>query len=543
MLPEAGWPPAATGKHLADTPTMSSGFDARRFFSYLFIFAIALVFILQFGPGSRGCNAPLTTTVRDVAARVNGKEISLAEFRRAYGQQLEALRMRGGGDLPEALARQFGIPGRVLDQLISTELLEQAAEAHGITVSDTELLDAIRKNPNFQKDGQFDPETYNQVLQTYVRKSAPDFEAMLRRSMAAQRLLAMVADTAEVSEDELRARFQREGDTVSLSLVKFDPAAYATKIKAPTPTEVAAWEKAHPKEIAAYYESNKRTYSKGEQVRLRHILVRMNRNPTEEEKVKGHDRAMELRKQIQGGKDFAEVAKESSDDPGSKAQGGELGWNERSAFVPSFAQAAFNLKIGEVSEPVITPFGWHLLLVEEKKPPEEKPLASVSGEIAQVLLKKERASALAAADAKKAAAALQKGVSLATQFPDKKDKDAQSVDPGDRPRAIDTGSFPKSASTIPRLGAAPELQAAAFAKDGTGPLPGTFRSGDAWVVAEVTARQKADDATFQAKKAELREEALRQRQAELQESYLESLKKSAKIVRNEELIAPTAAEG
>ena len=522
---------------------MTSGFDARRFFSYLFIFAIALVFILQFGPGSRGCNAPLTPSVKDAAARVNGQEISLAEFRRAYGQRLEALRMRGGGDLPEALARQFGIPGRVLDELITTELLEQAAEAHGITVSDTELLDAIRKDPSFQKDGQFDPQTYSEVLQAYAKKTAPDYEAGLRRRLAAQRLLGMVAQTAEVSEDELRARFQREGDTVSLSLVKFDPAAYAAKIKAPTPAEVTAWEKSHTKEIAAYYEANKRTYSKGEQVRLRHILVRMNRNPSEDEKVKAHDRALELRKQIQGGKAFADVAKEASDDPGSKMQGGELGWNERSAFVPSFAQAAFNLKIGELSEPVITPFGWHLLLVEEKKPPEEKPLASVSAEIAQVLLRKERASALAEADAKKAAAALQKGVSLATQFPDKKDKDAQSVDPGDAPRAIDTGAFPKSSATIPRLGASPELQAAAFAKDGPALLPGTYRSGDAWVVAEVTARQKADDANFQAKKGELREEAMRQRQVEIQESYLESLKKSAKIVKNEELIAPTSAEG
>ena len=152
---------------------MSSGFDARRFFSYLFIFAIALVFILQFGPGSRGCNAPLTPSVKDAAARVNGTEISLTEFRRAYSQRLEALRMRGG-DIPEALARQFGIPGRVLDELITTELLEQAAEAHGITVSDTDLLEAIRKDPSFQKDGQFDPETYTQVLQSYARKTAPD---------------------------------------------------------------------------------------------------------------------------------------------------------------------------------------------------------------------------------------------------------------------------------------------------------------------------------------------------------------------------------
>src|SRR5262249_23878029 len=145
--------------------------------------------------------------------------------------------------------------------------------------------------------------------------------------------------------------------------------------------------------------------------------------------------------------------------------------------------------------------------------------------------------------AKKAAASLQKGISLAIQFPDKKDADAQSVEPGDRPQAIDTGAFPRSASTIPRLGTAPELHAAAFAKDGPGPLPGTFRSGDACVAAEVTARQKADDATFLAKKGELRDEAIRQRQVEIQETYLESLRKKATIVNNEELIAPTAAEG
>jgi len=519
---------------------MSSGFDARRFFSYLFIFAIALVFILQFGPGSRGCNAPLTPSVKDAAARVNGQEISLTEFRRAYGLRLEALRQRGGGDLPEALARQFGIPGRVLDELITTELLEQAAEAHGITVSDADLLEFLRKDPSFQKNGQFDPETYTQVLQTYLRKNAPDYEAGLRRRLAAGRLLAMVSDTVEVSEDEVRARFQREGDAVSLSLVKFDPAAYAGKVKAPTPAEVGAWEKAHAPEIAAYYEANKRTYSKGEQVRVRHILVRMGRNPTEDEKAKAHARALELRKQIQDGKDFALVAKESSDDPGSKPQGGELGWNERSSFVPAFAQAAFNLKVGELSEPVLTPFGWHLLQVEEKKPAEEKPLAAVSGEIAQVLVKRQRAAALAEADAKKAALALQKGTSLATQFPDQKDKDAQSVDPGDHPRAIDTGSFPRTAPSIPRLGPAPDLQAAAFGVDRPGPLPGTYRSGDAFVVAEVTARQKADDAHYQAKKAELRQDALRQRQAELQESYVAALKKSATIVKNEELIAPTA---
>jgi peptidyl-prolyl cis-trans isomerase D len=522
---------------------MTSGFDARKFFSYLFIFAIALVFILQFGPGSRGCNAPLTPSVKDAAARVNGQEISLTDFRRAYALRLDALRQRGGGDLPEALARQFGIPGRVLDELITAELLQQAAEAHGITVSDADLLDYLRKDPSFQKDGQFDQETYTQVLQTYLKKTPPDYEAGLRRRLAAGRLMALVSDTAEVSDDEVRARFLREGDTVSLSVVRFDPAAYASKIKQPTAVEVAAWEKAHAPEIASYFEANKRAYSKGEQVRVRHILVRMGRNPSEEEKATAHDKAMALRKEIQGGKDFGQVARESSDDPGSKGQGGELGWNERGTFVPAFAQAAFNLPIGELSEPVLTPFGWHLIQVEEKKPAEEKPLASVSNEIAQLLLKRQRAAALAEADAKKAAAALQKGTSLATQFPDKKEGDASSVEPGERPRAVDTGSFARTATAIPRIGPAPDLQAAAFGADKPGPLPGVFKAGDSFVVAEVTAREKADEAAWQAKRTELREDALRQRQAELAESYIAALKKQATIVKNEELIAPTAAEG
>ena len=524
---------------------MSSGFDARRFFSYLFIIAIALVFILQFGPGSRGCNAPLAPTVRDAAARVNGEEISLTDFRRAYALRLDALRQRGGGDLPEALARQFGIPNRVLDELINAELLQQAAEKHGITVSDTDLLDYLRRDPSFQKDGRFDPETYTQVLQTYLRKTAPDYEAGLRRRLAAGRLLALVSDTAEVSDDELRARYLREGDVVSLSVVRFDPAAYAGKIKPPTAGEVSAWEKTHAPDIAAYYEANKRTYSKGEQVRVRHILVRMGRDPSDGEKTAAHDKALALRKQIQDGKDFAEVARESSDDPGSKAQGGELGWNERSTFVPAFAQAAFNLKVGELSEPVLTPFGWHLLQVEEKKPAEEKPLASVSNDIAQILVKRQRASALAEADAKRAAVALQKGTSLATQFPDKKDADAQSVEAGEKPRAVDTGTFARNAASIPRLGPAPDLQSAAFAASRPGPLPGTFKAGEAFVVAEVTVREIADDASYQAKRAALREEALRQRQAEVQESYVGALRKQATIVKNEDLIGPgaPAAEG
>ena len=521
---------------------MRSGFDARRFFSYFFILAIALVFILQFGPGSRGCNAPLTPSLKDAAAKVNGKEISIREFRHAYAQQLEMLRQRGMGD--EAMARQFGIPGRVLDQLITTELAKQAAEREGIAVSNAELLEQLLKDPSFQKDGAFDHEVYAQVVRSMGWGAPEDYEEDLRRRMAAGRLLNLVAETAAVSDEELRARFQREGDTVALSLVRFDPTAYATKIKAPTPAEVTAWEKAHGPEIAAYYQENKRNYSKGEQVRARHILIKLPRTATDADKKAGFERATELRKEILGGKDFAEVARTTSDDPGSKAQGGELGWNEKSAWVPAFSQAAFNLPIGEVSEPVLSPFGFHLIQVEEKKPAEEKPVSAVSGEIAQILVRRDRARALAEADAKKALAALQKGTSLATQFPEKKEEDDDTpAAPGEHPRAVDTGSFLRSATSIPKLGPAPDLQAAAFGADGPGPLPGLYPAGQALVVAEVTAREKVNDATFAAKKDPLKEQVLRERQADLQQSYLAALRKTATVLRNEELVGPAAPAG
>ena len=187
--------------------------------------------------------------------------------------------------------------------------------------------------------------------------------------------------------------------------------------------------------------------------------------------------------------------------------------------MPAFAQAAFNLKIGELSEPVITPFGWHLLQVEEKKPAEEKPLASVSGEIAQMLVRKERASALAEADAKKAAAALQKGTSLATQYPDKKDEGrrvrrAREIGRGRstpaasrRPRRPSRGSAPPPSCRPPPSARRPRAAPRHL------PLP----ARPSWWPRSPSGRRPTD-ASFQAKKAELRDEALRQRQAEVQES-------------------------
>ena len=508
-----------------------SAFEPRRLFSFLFVLAIAVVFVLQFGPGSRGCDAPLTPSVSTSAALVNGKEIPLREFQRAYALRLQAYRSQR--DLPEAFAQR--IAAGTLDELVSFELLSQAAEAAGIGISDDELLEILHKNKEFQKDGVFDLERYEQVLRDYYTKSATDFEAELRRRLAAVRLLEMVEATAQVSDDEVHARFLKDGDTVALTLVRFLPAMFAEGAKPPTPADVAAFETVESARVKAYYTENPAAYRSGEKVHARHLLVQVPKAASATDVADAKARAEAYRKQIVDGKSFAEVARANSDDPSTKADGGDLGWAERGAFVPEFTQAAFNLKVGEVSQPVKTPFGWHLILVEEKHPAVAKPLAEVSADIAALLLKRDRARALAEAQAKKTLAALLAGHSLSELHPPRKEGEG-TFEQAKKPEALDTGSFSVSRSFIPQVGPAPELLAAARAAEALGPLPSMYPVGEGLVVAQVTARERATPAAFAAKRETVRADALRAKQNELRTSYLEALKKTAKIINNQGLV-------
>jgi peptidyl-prolyl cis-trans isomerase D len=512
-----------------------SAFEPRRLFSFLFVLAIAVVFILQFGPGSRGCDAPLTPNVSTAAALVNGTEIPLREFQRAYALRLQAYRSQG--DLPEAFIQR--IAAGTLDELVSFELLSQAAEAAGVGVSDDELLEILHKNKEFQKDGAFDFERYEQVLRDYYTKSAADFEAELRRRLAAVRLLEMVESTAVVSDDEVHARFLKDGDTVALTVVRFLPSMFAEQVKSPTAAEVAAFETAQAARVQAYYTENPTAYRSGERVHARHLLVQVPKDAPTSDVAEAKARADGYRRQIADGKSFADVARANSDDASTKTEGGDLGWAERGAFVPEFSQAAFNLKVGELSLPVKTPFGWHLILVEEKQPAVAKPLAEVSSEIAGLLLRRDRARALADAEAKKALASVQAGKTLTALYPPKKEGEG-SFEQAKKPQSADTGSFSVSRGFIPQVGPAPELLAAAAAADAMGPLPSVFPAGEGFVVAQVTARERATPAAYAAKQESVRADALRAKQSELRTSYLEALKKTAKIINNQSLVGADA---
>lgn len=148
------------------------------------------------------------------------------------------------------------------------------------------------------------------------------------------------------------------------------------------------------KELQAYYEKHKDKYQEPEAVRARHILIEVPQNATKAQEKEALKKAQEIRARILKGEDFAKLAKEYSADPGTKNRGGELGFFTRGQMVKAFEEAAFSLKPGEVSQPVRTPFGYHIIQVEEVRAAKQKSFEEVKGRIKEEILAKREQEAL-----------------------------------------------------------------------------------------------------------------------------------------------------
>lgn len=517
------------------------GANPKQVVSILFIVAIAAVFALNFGPGSQGCGVRPADPSALNAASVNGKEITALEFNQQYNRRLNDFRQQGN-PIPENLARQFGIPRQVLDGLVDAELLGQAATQLGVNGSDEEVAELVVKSPDFQKDGKFDLAQYQLALRDYYRKTPGEYEDSIRRSLAAQKLLELVQGAATVSDEELKARFEKEGNKASLTFVRFLPSMFASQVALKS-AEISAWAKANTEAVKAAYEKNKPLYNQPEQVRARHILLKVAPDATDAQKSEARARAESLRKQVvDEKKDFAELATQFSEDPGSRGNGGDLGFNAAGAWVPEFSKAAFALSAGQVSEVVQSTFGFHVIKVEEKRPPQTKAFEDVEQEIARTLLTKERSAALAKAAAEGALEKAKGGQSLAEIYPPAKQDEggAMPFQVAQAPEAVDSGDFTAETLSLPRLGSAPELMKSALAAESPALLDRVFTSGDGFVVAAVTSRSRPTAEAFTEQKDSLRSDTLRARRVELRDSYLKALRANAQLSVNETLVGPAA---
>jgi peptidyl-prolyl cis-trans isomerase D len=359
-------------------------------------------------------------------------------------------------------------------------------------------------------------------------------------------MIGVVRNGAVVSDDEVRARYEKDANQAKLIFARFLPTMYADKVPAPTAAQLDEFKKAHTKEISEYYETNRFMYQQPERVKVRQILVKLPADATAQQKADAKARAEALRKElVDGNKDFATVAQERSEDPGTKGAGGDLGWVERGSLEPALANAVFALAPNTVSEPIETKLGFHVMKVEEKQAAQDKKQADAEGEIATTLYKQQQAKELAKAEAEKALAAVKGGKTIQQLFPPEKEGQPalQRFETETHPEAVETGSFTAGGESVPYLGPAPQLISAAFAAQGPQVLDQVFPVGEGFVVAQVTDRQKASAEEFTKKKDELREQARRAKQIEVEESFLKALRKQGTVENKPEAIESVTGTG
>lgn len=519
----------------------NSAEKTRRYGSYFFIAALAILFALQWGPGSQGCDKRIIDT--ETAATVNGKAIPLKDFARSYAQQSDNFRRQG---VPADLMKQFGIHKQVIDQLVNTELLSQAAEARGLTTSNEDLAKVLREAPAFQKDGKFNKESYLEYVRQVEGTTEIFFEDKLRRQLAAQKLLELVESSVAVSDEEVKAKYLKEGDTAKVTFVRFSPTMFSEKVGTPKVAEIDAWSKANEAAISDYYEHNKFTFFQAEKVKAKQILLKVAPDADAAQKAELKVRMENVRKDIvDNKKDFSELAKAVSEDLETREKGGDIGLVERLQLPGAFADALFALKPGEVTAPIETPMGWFIGTVVEKQAPVQRPLETVRKEIAAQLFVKEKSKGFAKAEAEKALAELQKGKKLTELFP--AGKAAEGGSPfafaaETRPEAKETGSFNSTADDIPLLGKEPALKKMIFDLKEAGPIGQVLTVGDTLVVAVVDERKSPSDPDFESQKGQLKIEAVKGKQFEVREGFLKSLKQIGTVVTNDSAIDKVIGE-
>ncbi|MDX1592683.1 MAG: SurA N-terminal domain-containing protein [Gammaproteobacteria bacterium] len=328
-----------------------------------------------------------------VVAKVNDREIGQREFANAYQsyrQQLQAL--LGGNFRPELLDEQT-LRREALDRLIEEIVLVDTALEHGFRVGATQLAQRITSTPEFQTAGRFDRDLYRTRL-AQVGLTPEQYEQQLRSQLLVEQLLGGLGTSSFVTEAELdealRLQLQRR-DVSYLVIPPADPASL------PEPTEAelqAFYEKrsalfAEPEQVRLdyvelsienlasaigepdratlerLYEEEKSRFAADEERRARHILLEVPADADEATREQVMARAEALREKLVEGADFAELARAESEDPGSAAEGGDLGYFGRGMMDPAFESAAFALEVDEISEPIRSAFGYHLIQVTD----------------------------------------------------------------------------------------------------------------------------------------------------------------------------------
>jgi peptidyl-prolyl cis-trans isomerase D len=364
----------------------------------LLIVAVSMVTYLIPGFGSGGGGSQ-----DQVVAEIGKEVLTVHEVQQ---RMLAAMRNKS---VPRDAAGMF--VQQMVDEMISTSALTYEARRLGLRISDAELAQAVRATiPQLFPNGQFVGTSTYAALLEQQGLTIPEFEADLRQRMLIGRLGALVGDSVIVTPQEVAREYQRRNQKMRLEYVAFSLEKLRSEVHV-TPDQMRSHFQAHrasypipekrnlellvadevkvgqritipDDQLRRIYEQTKDQYRTPERVQARHILL-MTTDKPKDEIPKIQAKAESLLKQLKNGADFAALARESSEDPGSKDKGGDLGWVVRGQTVPAFESAAFSLKPKQISGVVTTQYGLHIIQVLVKEDARVKPFEEVKEQIAQ----------------------------------------------------------------------------------------------------------------------------------------------------------------
>jgi peptidyl-prolyl cis-trans isomerase D len=330
---------------------------------YIWIIIVVLFvggFLLAQTSGLLG-RAPVTSTT--AVASVNGEDILATTWYQATQNLEQEETQRSNQSI--SLDERQRLMDQAFDQLVSDALLRQEYKRRGITVTDDEILQAARfspppqlmQAPDLQTEGQFDPAKYQRFLASPLAKQNGllfQLEQYYRTEIPKEKLFDQVASDVYLSDEQLWRRFQDTHDSAQVSFVAFAPERISDSAV-----------RVSDDEVRAYYDTHKKLFDRPGTAKVSIIIIPRAVTPADSAAVRAH--ALALRARIVGGEKFEDVARAESADSVSAANGGSLGKGAKGRFVAPFEAAAAALKPGEISQPVLTQFGYHLIKVDARK--------------------------------------------------------------------------------------------------------------------------------------------------------------------------------
>jgi peptidyl-prolyl cis-trans isomerase D len=368
-----------------------------------FLGLLALMFVMwgAYGVVNMSFGAP------DYGLKVNDERISIETLNRAWQErQAQYQQQLNGAEMSDA--QKSMLQRQMIDDYVRQTLLRQRAEQSGYRATDAQVFEAVKSEPAFQIDGKYDPRVAKNML-AQIGMSEAGYVAERRQALQIGQLSQAIELSDFLTPAELDRIYALENEQRELRYALLTPDHYQAAVKIDD-AKIKSWYDRHPndymspesvrlqyaelrldsiasqitvspEQLQAYYDKNQSRYGEIEKRHAHHILIALPAGADAKADAAALAKAQDVVAQLKAGKDFGELSKKYSADPGSATRGGDLGWADKATYVASFADALFGMQPGQISDPVKTQYGYHIIRLDEIRPAHVRSLDEAHAQI------------------------------------------------------------------------------------------------------------------------------------------------------------------